>query len=426
MKKMMFSIATAILLCNSPGVSAADLGGNCCSDIEERIAELEATTARKGNRKVSLAISGWVGSQVLWWDDGSESNAYVEGLGTTLTTNVKFTGEATIVPGYHAGYVLHLEVDEANPGANNQDATNNGSGVYAYQSYWFLRSDRYGKLSIGLQESSSDNAAILVDGSGSIVPANWGLYDNGSFFVKSHGARTGAVWGDFGHCNTSGANIGGDCVAVPGNYIVYNSPVLAGFSLGASWGEDDLWDVTLRYAFKGSDFKLAGVASYAETSSPSAFAGTNGSVGYFQLGGYVEHLPTGLFAFAAFGQEDLDDLSGLPLGVDDSPHHWHLKTGIRRQWSSLGNTVLYGQFVKRDGMDSDKFEGGTLATTIRDAEINQWGFGVVQEIDAAAMSIFLAYKHFTLDGIQTNIASQQTFSDFDDFDVVKAGATIGF
>src|SRR4030042_1840277 len=41
--------------------SAADLGGNCCADLEERIAELEATTARKGNRKVSLTISGWVG-----------------------------------------------------------------------------------------------------------------------------------------------------------------------------------------------------------------------------------------------------------------------------------------------------------------------------------------------------------------------------
>ena len=50
--------------------SAADLGGNCCADLEERIAELEATTARKGNRKVSLTVSGWVAEQVMWWDDG--------------------------------------------------------------------------------------------------------------------------------------------------------------------------------------------------------------------------------------------------------------------------------------------------------------------------------------------------------------------
>ena len=36
---------------------AADLGGACCADLEERIAELEATTASKGSRRVRLAIS---------------------------------------------------------------------------------------------------------------------------------------------------------------------------------------------------------------------------------------------------------------------------------------------------------------------------------------------------------------------------------
>ena len=89
--------------------SAADLGGNCCADLEERIAELEATTARKGNRKVSLTVSGWVGQQVTWWDDGREKNVYVTDLGTTLASHVKFTGQAQITAGLEAGYVLHLE-----------------------------------------------------------------------------------------------------------------------------------------------------------------------------------------------------------------------------------------------------------------------------------------------------------------------------
>ena len=43
-----------------PSARAADLGGDCCADLEERVAELEATTARKGNRRVSLTISGQV------------------------------------------------------------------------------------------------------------------------------------------------------------------------------------------------------------------------------------------------------------------------------------------------------------------------------------------------------------------------------
>jgi hypothetical protein len=41
------------------------------------VAELEATTVRKGNRKVSLKISGFVGSQVMWWDDGTQSDSYI-------------------------------------------------------------------------------------------------------------------------------------------------------------------------------------------------------------------------------------------------------------------------------------------------------------------------------------------------------------
>jgi hypothetical protein len=50
--------------------NAADLGGDCCADLEERVAELEATTVRKGNKKVSVTLSGWVIKAVNWWDDG--------------------------------------------------------------------------------------------------------------------------------------------------------------------------------------------------------------------------------------------------------------------------------------------------------------------------------------------------------------------
>src|SRR5262245_13585865 len=56
---------------------AADLGGDCCADLEDRIAELEATTVRKGNKKVSLTLYGQVNKSVLWWDDGAEKNTYV-------------------------------------------------------------------------------------------------------------------------------------------------------------------------------------------------------------------------------------------------------------------------------------------------------------------------------------------------------------
>jgi len=49
------------------------LAGDTCADLEERVAELEATTARKGNRQVSLKVSGVRGElyQYIWGDDDS-------------------------------------------------------------------------------------------------------------------------------------------------------------------------------------------------------------------------------------------------------------------------------------------------------------------------------------------------------------------
>ena len=69
----LFALALGFL---SSAVRAADLGGNCCADLEERIAELEATTARKGNRKVSLTISGYINEAVMWFEAGDESYIY--------------------------------------------------------------------------------------------------------------------------------------------------------------------------------------------------------------------------------------------------------------------------------------------------------------------------------------------------------------
>ncbi len=54
-----------------PSAKAADLGGDCCADLEERVAELEATTARKGNRRMSLTVSGQVNTAVMAWDEGT-------------------------------------------------------------------------------------------------------------------------------------------------------------------------------------------------------------------------------------------------------------------------------------------------------------------------------------------------------------------
>ena len=108
---------------------------------------------------MSLTISGWVGEQVLWWDDGAARGTYVTGLGTTLASHVTFSGQATIMPGWYAGYVLQLEMDEADPLVNLSQNVNVGPIGFApgeglpnvFYSYWFVKSDHLGKVSVGLQ-----------------------------------------------------------------------------------------------------------------------------------------------------------------------------------------------------------------------------------------------------------------------------------
>ena len=90
------------------GASAADLGGNCCADLEERIAELEATTVRKGNRKVSLTVSGHVNEDIVFWDDGHERNIYAGMTNLGAQTRFRFVGNAKITGEVTAGYLLEI------------------------------------------------------------------------------------------------------------------------------------------------------------------------------------------------------------------------------------------------------------------------------------------------------------------------------
>ncbi|NJR75018.1 MAG: porin, partial [Scytonema sp. CRU_2_7] len=150
--------------------NAADLGRTCCGDLEERISELEATVARKGNRVVSLQISGHIVRELLFWDDGDQSDIYVVDPGTTLASNFKLTGEAQIKPGWSAGFNVHIEVLSAQSlfvDQLNDDAGEDG--LSALHTNVFLKSDQLGKLTIGKQSQASDNAAILADFSGTLI-----------------------------------------------------------------------------------------------------------------------------------------------------------------------------------------------------------------------------------------------------------------
>ncbi|HRY08084.1 MAG TPA: porin, partial [Hyphomicrobiaceae bacterium] len=141
------SIAAATLLVASTAWTpafAADLGGDCCADLEERVAELEATTARKGNRKVSLQISGQVNELVYWWDNGDESNVY-QGTSGFSSSRFRLKGSAAITSDWSAGYYIEIETKGAQVNGQDVDNDDGGSGIGLRHSMWYLKSKRLGQ-----------------------------------------------------------------------------------------------------------------------------------------------------------------------------------------------------------------------------------------------------------------------------------------
>ncbi|MBU1211503.1 MAG: porin [Alphaproteobacteria bacterium] len=450
-------LAAGLLAGNlATGAQAADLGGDCCADLEERVAELEATTARKGNRKVSLTVSGFVAQQVLAWDDGVESNVYITDTGSvSIGTHFAFSGKAQINSEWDAGFLLKIEAMNNDSLGVNQDTDEGGNVFAAVQgnpgsvmalesAYWYLRSNRLGRLSVGQQSSAADNQAILPDGSGSLVQANYVMYDVQGFTTLVGGNRTGFNWGALANCHPVGGAVAADCDGYPSNVVRYDSPTIAGFSASTSWGEDDVWAVSGRYAGEFSGVKLAGAIAYVQSSDEGAPGATganagalaNGGldVGHLQIGAYAEHVQSGLFVYGAYGTED-NEVTASSRGagrLNPDGENWYIKAGLKRQVFAIGSTTFYGEY----GNNDDKMTAGLFDAGVTDSELEQYGIGIVQNVDAAAMQLWVAWRHYegdlTCDSALAGatgcagVGLAEGNSDLDEFDLVKFGALINF
>ena len=136
----------------------------------------------------------------------------------------------------------------------------------------------------------------------------------------------------------------------------------------------------------------------------------------FQAGGYAQHLATGLFIHAAYGEEDNNGKQTLAGFTEPNSHQWYFKGGMRRQWLPLGHTVIYGEY----GAYIDQLSPTALAAGATSSEFDRFGFGAVQEIDAASMSLWIKYRehHADVSGISAG--------NLDDFRYISTGALINF
>jgi hypothetical protein len=398
---------------------AADLGSDGVADLEERVAELEATTARKGNRKVSLTVSGWVNTAVQYWDDGEESNTYVTTNGSD-PSRFRFVGKAKIDKDWSAGYIIEVGVASNSSGGNSADSTA-ASALTLRHSAWFIESKSLGKLTVGQTSAVNDGITEQSLAKTTLVDKPIEIFTpNGAFRLRSAttGAQYNVTWDDLAF-NLKGVGEGNRY-----NIVRYDSPEFAGFVASANWGEDDFWAVALRYTGEFNGVKLAGGISYGEiTDNTQGFGGTNtaGNDEGTQLGGSasVLHVSSGLFATFAYGEAELAT-KAVGAGNDRNYSNWHIQAGIQRKWHPLGATTIYGEYFEGDFGKSRNQATGT-ALSVAGSDVNVWGLAAIQTIDAAALDLYIAYRHYSAD-----IKTAGPAVAVEDFDTVFSGAKISF
>jgi len=326
---------------------AADLGGDCCADLEERVAELEATTVRKGNKKVSVTLSGWVVKSFNYWDDGDLDSAIVGDKGYDLGSRFALTGSAQIAPGWSAGYNLtvlatgDLFADSGTLFASNQFQETNSildgvGGFNPLYSYIYIKSDTLGTLNWGRLSPASDNPAVLADISGTVIETNGVFFEGASFFLRPKGGKGFAglstlTWADFLRCQGTALGIGVDCFGAAQAAIRYDSPTWGGFRFETSWGKQALtgvpsvvpgtvtpdqnfWDIAVFYTGDWNSIKVSVAGAYTWMEN-SVLYQNGGETDLWQVGGSIMHKPSGLGIYGMYQNEQTDGQNTTSIGL---------------------------------------------------------------------------------------------------------------
>jgi predicted porin len=399
---------------SAKSVKAADLGGGCCADLEERVAELEATTARKGNRVVSLQVYGQVDKALLIWDDGNKSDAFIVDNDFS-GSRVGFIGKAQIKPGWTAGYNIEFDIQDSasdkvsqkNDGIANAVGGDEGNSeeFSIRQNNVYIESERLGRITIGQQSSATDGInEIVLGNSANLGP---GVYAGNNFLIQSGPGSSGQRLKNFA------SDLDGNRL----DLIRYDSPSIYGFILSASWGENDYADVALRFKKEWNSIRIAAGIGYQW--GGEAFDALVNQQQVLSGSVSVMHVPTGIYGVFAAGQAtDRRDLNGAQLDDED---FWYAQIGIEKKFLPYGSTTIYGEYGKYNDFANQSISKGVATFNFDSSEATRWGFGVVQKIDSAAMDIYAQYTNWNFDA---SVDGESV--DLKDFSTILIGSRIKF
>ena len=352
----------------------------------------------------------------------NDSGTYAGLDNVASSTRFIFSGEARVSPNVKAGFEIMTEwnlggrtstVDQSSPdgGTTPAFAASDG-GLGVRRAFWWLEDKNLGRISVGRHNAGGPVGTIDLGGVSvvaSAAPSDIG----GSFFVAPGGTtRLSAVMApSYGNDRVEG--------------IRYDSPTIGGFVVQAFWGEQDVWSASLRYAGEFGGIRVAaGIGYLAQDPTATQTVQLDGARNIdndWSASLALMHVGTGLFVQGQYSESEF-------LNGGDAKY-WLVQGGITKNWFGLGNTSLFAEYGEAtDYIKSGPgLVGGALPATTNaflaaSSEVTFFGLGVVQNIDAAAMELYLGWRRF-----ETDInGGGATPSASNDLDLVTGGARIKF
>ena len=288
--------------------------------------------------------------------------------------------------------------------SRSPDGSASGDGTLNVRTAnWWLEDKHLGRLTVGRVNVGGPVATIDLGGISTVAHFSPALV-GGSFVVGNTSLST-----------VIGPTYGGDRI----EGIRYDSPNIGGFVLQGTWGEDEVWSASVRYAGEFGGIRVAAGIGY-EAQDPSATQliqldnGARSMDNEWSASLALMHVASGLFVQGHYARSEF--LNGTDANF------WMVQGGITKNWFGLGNTSFYGEY----GEATDFGKAGSTAAPfvppdpLTTTQVDFFGLGAVQQIDAAAMEVFLGWRRFEVDTVfGPNVAS-------DRLDLVHGGARIKF
>ena len=386
---------------------AADLGGDCCADLEERVGELEATAVKKGNKKVSLTITGRVNANFMAWSENGPglpaapvandhtSDIYFGNVGRN-ESRIQLKGEGNVNSDLVAGFEMEIRSDMSQGGNDTQTSHQEGGWTPSGRAtYVFLSSKSMGQLRLGYIDASINDTFTKTDLAVDVIGKHsQTTKDALRFFLRDTSGKLTSV---------TYRSVLQPLEDTKENRLMYISPTYEGFTFKADVGGDDLWGASLNYKNEFKTVKVAASIGYQEaggvdggsrvggqpiqfSSSGTDLVGAGQTEKMFSVAGSIFEVNSGLFLTGEYSTAYANNsLAPTHQNVTE----WFAKAGWQKNVTAIGNTSVYASWEQQNNLFKNDVSGHVVAV------------GIDQELDEAATDLYLQYQRASLDNATT-------------------------